>query len=181
MIPAPPNKIVLISDIHGMENSPWMKRYQRILSSEFEVQTHCVLQLAGIDSDLDKMETHSKLVNGGIDKAVNELLIQLPENALLLGFSVGGVVAWKCIANGYKAPIVFCLSSTRLRKESIKPESDFKLVFGEMDEYKPNDEWFVQMQLMPKLLAKEGHDFYLKESFIVQFASQIIWSNGLIQ
>ncbi|MFT4754281.1 MAG: hypothetical protein ACI9GM_000626 [Salibacteraceae bacterium] len=177
---APNKKLILLSDISGLKNTKWISAYVEILSSEFEVITYCSLTLAGISPDQTKEEIHQQFVNGGFDKASEKLVKLQSGPATLLGFSLGGVIAWKAGILGLQIDNFYAVSSTRLREETRKPIGELKLIFGEDDIHKPDDAWYHEMEIIPKVLANQSHELYKKDEFIKQFASQVIWANGII-
>ncbi len=178
----PIKKLILISDINGLENSKWMNLYEEILSKEFEISTYCSLKLSEINGDQTKEEIHTQFVNGGIERASQNLvkLESESESVTIVAFSIGGAIAWKSALKGMKLDYLYAVSSTRLRKEVDKPKGELKLIYGENDLHKPEDKWYQQMEIIPRTLPDVGHDFYDKTDFIKQFASQIIWASGII-
>lgn len=174
------NRLILISDINGLGNSPWIKDYESVLRNEFQVVKYCSLELANIPSNLTQDETHNQLVNGGIDLAVKNIIELEPNAVTVIGFSVGGSIAWKAGLQGLAIASLYAVSSTRLRKETHKPIGELKLIFGEDDAFVPSEKWYHDMEIIPRILPDEGHNFYKKQEFIKQFASQINWANGII-
>lgn len=177
---APIKKLILLSDIEGLKNSKWMNEYEEVLSKEFEVVKLCSLKLAGINPDQIKETIHEAFVNGGIDKASKALAEYNAQIYTVLGFSIGGVIAWRSGLNGLRMNTFYGVSSTRLRKESVKPIGELKLIYGELDPHKPTDDWYHKMETIPRILPGQTHDFYKESEFIKSFASQIIWASGII-
>ena len=120
------------------------------------------------------------MVNGGVDRAAKKLIDLEPDVVTVLGFSIGGLIGWKAGLLDLTIETLYAVSSTRLRKELAKPKGELKLIFGEDDSFSPDEMWYQKMEIIPKILPREAHGFYQKPDFIKQFASQIIWSNGII-
>ena len=175
-----PKRLILLSDIHGLKNSNWMKDYQKILATEFEVRMYCILELAGINPSLPVNEKHALLIDGGMEKAAKELVQKETDFATVIGFSIGGSIAWKAALLGLKVDCLYAISSTRIRKEKIKPKTEIKLIYGAEDSNTPDELWYQKMEIMPKILAEKGHDFYTEKDFIREFSSQVNWANGII-
>lgn len=175
-----PKRLILLSDIHGLENSSWINAYQQILSTEFDVQTYCVLELAGVDPSLPVKEKHELLVSGAMDVAAKKLLEKEKQSATFIGFSIGGSIAWKAALLGLKVDCLYAISSTQIRKEHAKPRTEIKLIFGSEDGNSPDEIWYQKMEIMPKILPQKAHDFYMEKDFIRDFSSQVNWANGII-
>ncbi len=175
-----PKRLILLSDIHGLKNSNWMKDYQKILATEFEVQTYCVLELAGINPSLPVKEKHALLINGGMEKAAKELVQKEKGFVTVIGFSIGGSIAWKAALLGWEVGCLYAISSTRIRKEEIKPKTEIKLIFGAEDSNTPDELWYQKMEIIPKVLLEKRHDLYMENDFIRDFSSQVNWASGLI-
>ncbi|MGB1004336.1 MAG: alpha/beta hydrolase [Salibacteraceae bacterium] len=173
-------KLILISDISGLANSKWMNQYSDILSKEFEVSSVCSLKLAKINPLESKETIHKQFINGGIEKAVQELLSLNLEKTTIIAFSIGGAIAWRAALEGVKVDSLYAVSSTRLRNETQKPNCQLKLIYGEKDPNKPTDEWYQKIELIPKIIPGEEHELYKNSDFIKQFASQVNWASGLI-
>ena len=176
----PKRKLILVSDIHGLKKSEWLKNYIEVFEPEFEVVHYCSLELANINPYQTKEEIHVQFVNGGLETAAQNLMKQETESVTIVAFSIGGVIAWKAALLGLPVDCLYAVSSTRLRKETQKPEGELKLIFGAEDAHQPDETWYQNMEIIPRILDDEGHDLYQKPDFIKQFASQINWANGII-
>ena len=175
-----PKRLILLSDIHGLQNAKWIKDYHKILSTEFEVITYCILELANIEISLPVQEKHHLLVNGGMEKAAKQLLQKEKETVTVIGFSVGGSIAWKAALLGLKVDCLYAISSTRIRKENRKPNTEIKLIFGGEDTNTPDELWYQKVEIIPKILAGSRHECYMEKDFIRDFSSQVNWANGII-
>lgn len=157
-------KLLLLSDLFGGKNPEWIKYYSSALESKFEIQYYDVLELANIEAyDLTEADIHKQFLNGGIDKAVEALLKLETDKVTVLGFSIGGTIAWKASLQGLKTSHLFAVSSTRLRFETEVPKCEIKLYFGENDLNKPIYKWFSDLKTPNTILQGQNHDFYKKE------------------
>ena len=167
------SKLVIISDLFGI--SPWIQRYAELLESEFQITCYDSCKLAGIDrSYLSKDKLHSKLINGGINKAVITLSELETEETTVLAFSIGGTIAWKAALNNLKVNKFYAISSTRLRDEIHKPKCSIHLIFAENDEFKPEQSWFDKLNIESSIIKNQLHEVYKNESFTIQLCRQII-------
>lgn len=156
-------RLLLLSDLFG-GNPEWIKCYVEILNSKFDVQYYDVLKLANINSSHDETDIHNQFLNGGMDRAVERLLRLETKRVTILGFSIGGTIAWKAALKGLKTDCLFAVSSTRLRYENELPECSVKLYFGEKDLNKPNLEWFLNLNVSYKSFDDQKHQLYLENN-----------------
>ncbi len=169
------NRLIILSDLWGTEKSEWLVNYTQVLKSDFHLEYYDCCELGEINkSDYSEKERHSQFVNGGIEKAV-EKLIALEKNTVnILAFSIGGAIAWKYGLKSDKINSLVCVSSTRLRYETVRPKGKITLYFGSNDAYKPRLEWLEAMKLEYDILSEKDHEFYREEEFAEQLSKQLI-------
>jgi hypothetical protein len=163
-------RLLILSDLYGGENPEWIKIYSDLLESKFEIQYYDVLELANINSDnFIENDIHNQFLNGGINQAVENLLKQETGKVTVLGFSIGGTIAWKSALQELNITHLFAVSSTRLRYETEAPNSSINLYFGKNDPNKPNPEWFLDLNSTNTLLENQTHQLYieLKSGFLI--------------
>ncbi len=154
-------KLIILSDIFGFHNAPWITNYIELLKSDFQLILYDSCKLAGIErAFLTEKELHTQFLNTGIENAINELLKLEKEEVNVLAFSIGGTIAWKAGLSGLKIKSLYAVSSTRLRYETIKPNCFIHLIFGENDPFKPYDIWFKQLALEPEVIKNGQHEIY---------------------
>ena len=154
-------KLLLISDLWGTEKSDWITYYTSILENHFDLKYYDSCDLGTVDkSDYSEENLHHQFVNGGIEKAAEQLIKK--ENGLVsvLGFSVGGLIAWKAGLSGLKIQNLYAISSTRLRYETEKPFAKIELFYGKNDNYKPDSNWFKKLELKEHCFENEEHELY---------------------
>ncbi|GAA3726687.1 MULTISPECIES: alpha/beta hydrolase [Flavobacterium] len=156
-------RLLLLSDLFG-DNPEWIQNYIEILELKFDVQYYDVLKLAQIDSSSEEKEIHNQFLNGGIEKAVNCLLDFEKEEVAVLGFSIGGTIAWKASLKGLKATQLVAVSSTRLRFETGIPSCKVKLYYGDKDMNKPDQEWFMRLKMESQIFENQNHNLYEEKS-----------------
>ena len=158
------NKLIILSDLWGKRKSDWINQYVTILENHFEVIFYDCCELAEIDlSDYSEDKIHQEFTNGGIERAVKAILDKEKGNINVVGFSIGGLIAWKATLGGLKAKSLTTISSTRLRYEDKRPECEINLFYAENDEYKPIDDWFKKLNLEMNIYKEEKHEFYSKK------------------
>ena len=170
-------RLLILSDLFGGKDPEWIKIYTDLLKSKFEIQYYDVLELANIDSDnFIESEIHNQFLNGGIDKAVQNLLQLETGKLIVLGFSIGGTIAWKASLKGLNTSHLFAVSSTRLRYETEVPSGIVRLCFGEKDPNKPNPKWFLDLNIDNEILEDNSHQLYLIENNIPLICNDILKS-----
>nr|WP_294925292.1 alpha/beta hydrolase [uncultured Flavobacterium sp.] len=158
-------RLVILSDLFGGENPQWIKRYTDLLEPKFDIQYYDVLELANIDaSDFREINIHNQFLNGGIDAAVENLLRLEKEKIAVLGFSIGGTIAWKAALKGLNVFHLVAVSSTRVRYETKFPNCEIKLFFGENDRNKPKSQWFSDLKIPFQILKNQNHQLYLEKT-----------------
>ena len=165
--------LIILSDLWGFEEAPWLKLYRAKLEKNYEIHWLDSRRLAGIDQGLEtEDEIHQQFVDSGIDRAVEVLKNHPVKYASVIGFSVGGLIAWKAALVGSKFKSLIAISSTRLRKEIQKPFIPISLFYGEEDSNRPTPQWFEHMNLTPYILAG-GHDIYQSPGYIATFVRSL--------
>lgn len=168
-------RLLILSDLFGGKDSEWVKSYMDLLQSKFDIQYYNTPELAGIDVfDLTETEIHNQFLNGGIDKAVENLLRLESCKVVILGFSIGGTIAWKAALKALETSHLFAVSSTRLRYETESPNCKVKLYFGKKDPNKPNLQWFLDLNLENEILKNHDHQLYLIEKNMYLICNDIL-------
>ncbi|CAD0001393.1 alpha/beta hydrolase [Flavobacterium salmonis] len=163
-------KLLILSDLFGGKNPEWVQLYTEILHSKFDVQYYDVRELADISLEcVTESDIHNQFLNGGIEKAVENLLKLEKGEITALGFSIGGAIAWKAALKGLKVSHLIAVSSTRLRFETQIPCCKIKLYFGQKDLNLPNPEWFSALKISNHFFENQGHSLYLEKenAFII--------------
>lgn len=152
--------IILISDLHG--NTPHEKLTSFL--GGWKIQAFDSRQLAHLPMDLfgNKEAIHRAFTAFGIERAAKQLLIELSLglNPIVVGFSVGGVIAWRAALRGLPIRKLILFSATRLRYETQRPNCPIGLYYGQKDAYQPSAAWAAHLGLDKKVIADVGHDFY---------------------
>ncbi|WP_196888456.1 alpha/beta hydrolase [Aureivirga sp. CE67] len=159
--PTPKEKLIILSDLWGKKKSEWIREYFDVLNKDYSIKFYDCCELGEIDtSDYREEKLHKQFIRGGIEKAVENLLLLEKEKINILAFSIGGTIAWKFGLKGGKINNLTCLSSTRLRKEEFRPKGNIFLYYGEKDNFQPSKEWLEIMSLKYQIVQTEKHEFY---------------------
>ena len=167
-------KLIILSDLWGYETSDWQHAYVEFLSPKYSICLYDSTCLGEIDTSSRSGDIiHKQFVNGGIDRAVENLLAKKDQSKIIIGCSIGGVIAWKAGLKGLICQNLIAISSTRLRYESNRPLFPVELYFGGLDKYKPDNDWFERMNIHPEILEQGDHDIYQTPSYIEYFLRNI--------
>ena len=167
-------KLLILSDLWGAKKASYLPKYITLLQSKFDVEFLDCCQLGEIDTTNYTQENlHQQFINGGINLAIENLLKNYPQEVDILAFSIGGTIAWKANLAGLKIKNLYAISATRLRYETERPNSQISLVYGGLDTYRPNENWFVDLEITDYgIFENEGHNLYQKPTLINQLLSR---------
>ena len=171
------SKLIILSDLFGKADSDWRSMYYDYLSSKFKITFLDSKALAEININTDNQEDiHKSFVEYGIGTAV-ENIIQTETGVInILAFSIGGFIAWKAILNGLKVNNLWAVSSTRLRYETEKPNSNTTLFFGKNDPYIPKTDWFNTLDIKHHIFEGKAHTMYSEPETIAFVCKTILKS-----
>jgi len=168
-------RLIILSDLWGKEKSNWVSFYIELLKVKFEIQYYDCCELGEIDKTVYNEENlHSQFINGGIEKAVSNLLKVEKNEIDILAFSIGGIIAWKTALNDMNVERLFAVSSTRLRYEDVIPKGEIKLYFGENDSNKPSQDWFQKHSIDFEIIENKNHDFYTEKGCAIAICNEIL-------
>ena len=97
-------KLVILSDLWGNLNSGWLVHYTAILNNHFEIEYYDCRELGEIDlREYSEEKIHQLFMNGGVDKAVKNLLKKESGVIHVLGFSIGGLYSLESSSRRFKS------------------------------------------------------------------------------
>lgn len=154
-------KIIFLTDLIGDLNSEYVIIAKKLFGNSFHFKSLSSKELANINYTLvNKEDIHDAFINGGLNTSVSTLNQVINEKTTIIGCSIGGVIGWKTALINKNIDHLICISSTRLRKEQVKPRCKIDLYYGQNDSYIPNENWFNSMGLQNNLIEGKGHDIY---------------------
>ena len=167
-------RLIILSDLWGVEKSEWLRNYLDILAPIFTIKFYDSCDLAKVDKSIyEEQHLHRQFLNGGIERATKNLLELEKQKVNVLAFSIGGTIAWKAQSEGLQVNNIHAISSTRLRHETKKPDCHIKLYFGANDEYQPSAEWLDRMDIKARVFQNKGHQLYLSTDCIHDICEEI--------
>lgn len=168
-------KLVVVSDMWGAKKGLWIASYFGYLQQYYDITFYDCQQLGNLDVPVSTEENlHKAFVEGGIDTAVAHLLKKETQPAHYLAFSTGGTIVWKAALKGLPIKSLTALSSTRIRLEDKSPDVPMNLIFGEYDEFKPNQDWAKRVGADFSIVPKFGHRLYSDEKIIAQVCLDLL-------
>lgn len=158
-------KLKIVSDINGVNEA--LQNFACGLAEKgFDVEILNSLSIGKITAE-KKEDRHKQFLDFGVENAVDYLTIQEDTNTHYIGFSIGGNIIWEAISRGMKAESLYCVSSTRLRYQESPLNVSTRLLYGNLDKYRPDDE---KLDLISKgnfeLFDNIGHEFYNKAEYV---------------
>lgn len=157
------NRIIVLTDLKGQPALSKQELHLIIGASEVHKSIERVDSrvLAEIPkSKWNKEEIHLAFIEGGIEMAVQNLNLLCKEKIDLIGYSIGGTIAWKTALSNENVDSIYAVSATRLRKELRKPDCRIRLLYGDQDLYTPGPNWCEELDLSPLVLTQARHEFY---------------------
>lgn len=168
-------RLIILSDLWGKEKSDWVSVYVELLKDKFEIQYYDCCELGQIEkANYTEENLHNQFVNGGIEKAIENLLKIEKKQIDVLAFSIGGTIAWKAALIGLNIGKFFAVSSTRLRYEDKIPKGAIKLYYGENDCSKPSNDWFEKHSIDFEIIKNKEHDFYTEKESADSICAEIL-------
>lgn len=168
-------RLIILSDLWGKEKSDWVSNYIELLEGTFEIQYYDCCELGAIDKiNYTEENLHSQFINGGIEKAVEQLLKKENNQINVLAFSIGGTIAWKAALKGLNVSQLYCISSTRLRLETEVPNCKIQLYFGEQDLNRPNSKWFTDFKISFHIFENQSHNLYFEQNNAIVICNDIL-------
>jgi hypothetical protein len=169
-------RLVILSDLWGCRTADWLSYYTNTLTPFFDIKIYDSCHLGGVKTaERDEQTIHRNFIESGIESAVENLLLLETQKVCILGFSVGGYIAWKAATKGLPVSYLCAVSSTRLRLEIRKPPtSKMDLFFAENDIYKPDNAWFDFMQIEKNIFKNELHNCYIEKPIATAVCERIM-------
>jgi len=167
-------RLVILSDLWGVEKSEWINYYFNSLETDFDIIYYDSCKLGAVDKTVViEEERHSQFIKYGITIAVEKLLKLELEEIVVLAFSVGGTIAWKAALSGLKIRNLYAISATRLRYEVDNPGCNIKLIYGENDSFIPSLEWFGKKELKHNIINNIGHEIYSDKRYLFDICDEV--------
>lgn len=168
-------KLIVLSDLWGFRDSPWLINYQAGLDDFYKLSYWDVCQIAGLPTTpTSQEERHQFFIHEGIDTVVAYCHQQIKEPVNILAFSIGGTIAWRAGLAGVPIKKLYAVSATRLRYETQCPPFPIQLIYGDQDEYRPDNSWLQFSKTNYSILKQTSHQVYKQKEYIPFLLANIL-------
>ncbi|MBD0850629.1 hypothetical protein [Maribacter arenosus] len=168
-------RLIVISDMWGAKKGIWATSYLVYLQQYFDVTYYDSQQLANIDLvDNSGERLKDAFLNGGVDKAIAQLMLNEKEPCHYVGFGIGGTIAWQANLQGLPMKSLYMVSTTPVGYENNKLGIPTKMVYGELDANLPPKKWFDQIEEEHEIIKGFGHDLYTYDTNIKKIAQDLL-------
>lgn len=169
-------KLVVISDKWGAKKGLWIASYFGYLQQYYDIVFHDCQQLGNVDVSIFSEENIDNAFNeGGIERAVSNLIHKEAEPAHYLAFGTGATVAYKALLQGLTAKSVTAISASGIENENrMAPSSDVELIYGECDKSKPGLKWAKSIGVNLRIVPNFGHSLYSDEKIISKVSLELL-------
>ncbi len=170
-------RLVILSDMWGAKRGLWITSYLGYLQQYFDIVFYDSFKLSDISPMNYTAENICRtLKNGGIDTAVAQLLRKEREESHYLTFCAGGTIAWKAALAGLPIKSLMAISPLDLHSETEKPDCKINLLYGEIQEDRPNRDWATELNVEMEIMPKFGRELYSDDKIIQKVCLDLLES-----
>lgn len=168
-------RLIVISDMWGARKGIWANSYLVYLQQYFDVTYYDSQHLAKIDHrEISGEQLLEGFLDGGIAKAIAQLIQNEKEPCHYVGFGIGGTIAWQANLKGLPMKSLYMASAPFMGEEKDKPVNPITMVYGELDANMPSRERFDEWQVDPVIIKGYGHSLYTQEPVIKKIAQDLL-------
>ena len=168
-------KLVVISDKWGAKKGLWIASYFGYLQQYYDIVFHDCQQLGNVDVTIFSEENiDNAFEEGGIERAVSNLIDKEIEPAHYLAFGTGATVAYKAFLQGLPVKSVTAISATGIESENQMVPADVELIYGECDKSKPGLKWAKRVGANLRIVPNFGHTLYSDEKVISEVSLELL-------
>lgn len=168
-------RLIILSDLWGPRKGLWITSYLGYLQQYFDITYYDTSQLA----DLETAHPTSQALladfsDGGLERAVRNLLSKEKKPGHYLAFCAGGTVVWHALKRGLPARSLYAVSPLHLHRESQGPGCPVKTLYGEYMENKPSRNWADLTETSMEVIPKFGREMYSDEKVIQKICQELL-------
>jgi hypothetical protein len=168
-------RLVILSDLWGPRKGLWITSYLGYLQQYCDITYYDTSQLADLE------ETHptaqsllATFTEGGLERAVRNLLSKEKKAAYYLTFCAGGTVVWNAVKRGLPVNSVYAVSPVNLHREAQGLPCPVKVLYGEYMEDKPSKKWANLTDTAMEVIPRFGKEMYSDEKIIQLICQELL-------
>ena len=168
-------RLVILSDLWGPRKGLWITSYLGYLQQYFDISYYDTSQLADLDvSHPTAMSLTTAINEGGLERAVKNLVAKERQPAHYLAFCAGGTVVWNAVRKGLQAKSIYAISPMNLHREAEGSKCPVKVLYGEYMDDKPSSNWAAQTGVTLEVVPRFGREMYSDEKVIQKVCQELL-------
>jgi len=168
-------RLVILSDLWGAKKGLWITSYLGYLQQYFDIVYYDTSQLADLDTGLTSAEDLcTAFDNGGLERAVRNLMAKESTPGHYLTFCAGGTVVWNAAKEGLPVESLYAVSPLNMHRETDVPDCQLTLVYGEYMDNRPSKDWALNMGAPMEIIPRFGREMYSDEKIIQKVCKDLL-------
>ena len=111
---------------------------------------------------------------GGLERAVRNLIAREETPSHYLTFCAGGTVVWNAAKKGLPVKSIYSVSPMNMHRESEKPDCRVTLLYGEYMENRPSQDWAFILDANMEIVPRFGQEMYSDEKIIQKVCKDLL-------
>ena len=168
-------RLIILSDLWGAKKGLWITSYLGYLQQYFDITYYDTSQLAYLENRGSTAEDLCRAFNeGGMERAIANLLAREKSPAHYLTFCAGGTVVWHAAKKGLPVKSLYAVSPMHMHRESEQPEFQATLLYGEYMANRPSPNWALEVGVPMEIVPKFGREMYSDEKIIQKVCKDLL-------
>lgn len=168
-------RLVILSDLWGAKKGLWITSYLGYLQQYFDIVYYDTSQLADLETSLPTAENlREAFDNGGLKRAVRNLMAKETKPSHYLTFGAGGTVVWNAAHKGLPVKSLYAVSPVHLHRETELPDCQVTLVYGEYMNNRPSRDWALRVGVPMEVVPRFGQTMYSDEKIIQKVCKDLL-------
>lgn len=168
-------RLVILSDLWGSKKGLWITSYLGYLQQYFDITYYDTSQLADLEPVAPTAEALCGAFNqGGLERAVANLLSRENEPAHYLTFCAGSTVVWHAAKKGLPVKSLYAVSPMHMHREGDLPDFQVNLLYGEYMANRPSQNWALELGVPMEIVPKFGREMYSDEKIIQKVCKDLL-------
>jgi hypothetical protein len=168
-------RLVILSDLWGAKKGLWITSYLGYLQQYFDIVYYDTSQLADLEAGLLTAEKISAAFdNGGLERAVRNLMDRENTPGHYLTFCAGGTVVWNAALKGLPVKSLYAVSPLHMHRETEIPDCQITLLYGEYMNNRPSRDWALKLGAPMQVIPRFGQQMYSDEKIIQKVCKDLL-------